>query len=192
MVLVAKEHDRVVATMSLFMDNTLVGLPMEATYGAEVRDLRRAGRRLCEVGCLADTDLGTRDFVAVFTALIRLAWQHHVYYGGDTGVITVNPRHRAFYTKVLGFVPLAARRACAAVRNHPAEAFLLDPALLKKNAPAMHEKIFGAPLADEVLVAPRMPIDLVRYFGSHSSRTDVRIVEEIQQYCASWGSPRRW
>src|SRR5262245_3724093 len=56
-VLVAKERGRVIATLSLSMDNKLLGLPMENIYGAEVRELRRAGRRLCEVGSLADTSL---------------------------------------------------------------------------------------------------------------------------------------
>ena len=41
----------------------------------------------------------------MFNALIRLMKQHHVRHGGDTWVITVNPKHRNFYTKVLGFVP---------------------------------------------------------------------------------------
>src|SRR5262249_50763176 len=110
-VLVAKEKDRVIATMSVVMDNSLLGLPMEAIYAAEIQQLRRAGRRLAEVGNLADSRLGTREFIQVFLGLIQLAWQHHVGHGGDTAVITVNPRHRAFFTKGLGLSPFGPCRA---------------------------------------------------------------------------------
>jgi hypothetical protein len=190
--LVAKERSRVVAALSLVMDNSLLGLPMEAIYGPEVKELRRTGRRLCEVGNLADTDLSSREFIAVFVALIRLAWQHHVHYRGDTGVITVNPRHSAFYTKVLGFVPLGARRVCPSVRNHPAKAFLVDPGILRWQAPAMHARIFGEPLPRPVLLAPRMPAALIRHFAHRSSQTDPRLAEEILTYVEAYGSPRRW
>src|SRR5581483_4648870 len=101
-------------------------------------------------------------------------------------------RHRTFYTRVLGFERLGQCRACPAVRNHPAEAFLLDIPTLRKNAPEMHRKLFGEPLPRGVVTAPRMPADLVRYFASHSSRTDIRFVEEILRYVDAWGSPRRW
>ncbi len=192
MVLVAKEHGRVLATLSLVMDNTLVGLPMEAIYAAEVRDLRRAGRRLGEVSSLADTDLNTREFISVFMTLIRLAWQHHIHFGGDTGLITVNPRHRLFYTRALGFVPLGSRRACPAVRNHPAEAFLSDPTSIKKHVPEMYQTLFGERLPVQALAAPRIPAHLVRHFGSRSSQTDIRLVDEILRYVDEYGSPRRW
>jgi hypothetical protein len=191
-VLVAKEQGRVLATLSLIMDNSLLGLPTEAIYPAEVRELRRAGRRLCEVGSLANTGLTTTEFIPIFVALIRLACQHHAYFGGDTAVITVNPRHRYFYTKVLGFVPLGNRRTCPAVRNHPAEAFLLDDALLRRNAPEMHRRVFDEPLPRAVLTAPRMPAELVCYFGGRSSQTDIRIVEEIIRHVDEYGSPRSW
>lgn len=192
MVLVAKEHGRVLATLSLFMDNHLLGLPMDDLYAGDLRGMRRAGRRLCEVGCLADRDLSSREFLAVFESLIRLAWQHHVAQGGDTGVITCNPRHRGFYTKVLGFAPIGGLRSYAAVENHPAEAFVLEVTRLKESRPKLHDRIFGRPLPLTALVPPRMPADLVRYFATHSSRTDVRLVEDVLCHVEAHGSPRRW
>jgi hypothetical protein len=192
MVLVAKERERVVATISLIMDNNLVGLPMESIYGPEVKESRRVGRRLCEVTSLADTSLGTREFLNVFVALIRLAWQYLVHHGGDTCVITVNPRHSAFYTRMLGFLPMGARRAYPAVRHHPAEAFLLDPDIMQRKAPAMHVRIFGEPMPRQVLLAAPMPAALVNHFARNSSQTDPRLVEEILTYVEAYGSPRRW
>ncbi|OAI42244.1 hypothetical protein AYO40_01930 [Planctomycetaceae bacterium SCGC AG-212-D15] len=192
MVTIAKEHGRVLATMSVFVDNTLLGLPMDDLYAAELRPLRAAGRRICEAGCLASRDLSLREFVAVFEALIRLVWQHHVAEGGDTVVITCNPRHRSYYTRVLGCEPMGSLRNYAAVENHPAEAFVLHIDRLRQYSPAMYRKIFGQALSPAVLAPPRMPADLARYFAHHSARADVRLVEDVLRHTQTHGSPRRW
>src|SRR5262249_54458779 len=103
---IAKLRSRVLATLSLVPDNHRLGLPMEAIYPEEIAALRRTGARLAEVTSLAAGAMSLREFGQVFNALIRLMKQHHVRHGGDTWVITVNPKHRTFYTKVLGYVPL--------------------------------------------------------------------------------------
>jgi hypothetical protein len=43
---------------------------------------------------LAEDGLSRRESLRVFMALIRVMFQYHVAQGGDTWVITVNPRHR--------------------------------------------------------------------------------------------------
>jgi hypothetical protein len=190
-VTIAKEHGRVLATMSVFVDNTLLGLPMDDLFAPELRRLRAAGRRLCEAGALASQDLSLREFMAVFEGLIRLVWQHHVAEGGDTVVITCNPRHRRYYTSVLGCEPIGDRRSYAAVENHPAEAFVLHIDRLRQYAPAVYDKIFGEPLSPAVLAPPRMPADLARYFA-HSGRADTRLVEDILKQAQIHGGGRRW
>ena len=192
MVTIAKEHGRVLATMSVFVDNTVLGLPMDDLYASELRPLRAAGRRLCEAGCLASRDLSLREFIAVFEALIRLVWQHHAAEGGDTAVITCNPRHRNYYTRVLGCEPMGGLRSYAAVENHPAEAFVLHIDRLRQYSPVMYQKIFGQPLAPAVLAPPRMPPELVRYFAHHSARADVRLVEDVLRHVEKRGSSRQW
>jgi hypothetical protein len=189
---VACEEERVIATLSIVPDNTLLGLPMEAVYPDEIAALRHAGRRLFEVTTLADGGLGVREFVTVFVALIRLATQHHTYHGGDTGVIAVNPRHRAFYTRVLGFVELGPRRSYAAVQDHPAEALWIDEDLMRNNTPDMHATIFGERLPSETLLASRMPRSLIRQFGRQSCLCDPVQVDEILTRADREGSPRRW
>ena len=191
-VLVAKTEGQVVATFSLVPDNTLLGLPLEGLYRDEIQELRRHGRHIFETTCLADRDLGLREFVQVFQALIGLAWQYGVARGGDTNVITINPRHRSFYTKALGYVPLGPWQSYPAVQGHPAEAYFLDPRLMRAKAPEAHARIFGEPLPPEALRAPRMPAALVRHFARNSSQTDPRLVEEILRYVETCGSPRRW
>src|SRR5947208_2344364 len=83
----------------------------------EIRRLRTSRCRMAEVSSLAaDKSLKLREFRQVFVAMIRMMFQHHVSHGGDTWVITVNPRHRDFYTKGMGFVPLGPPRTYSSVQ----------------------------------------------------------------------------
>jgi len=191
-VFVAKAEGQVVATFTLVPDNTLLGLPLESLYAAEVRALRQHGRRLGEVTNLASTGLSLREFAATFHALIRLMKQYHLRNGGDSWAIAVNPRHRDYYEKVLGYTALGPRRAYASVQGHPAEAYYLDVPLMRARAPRVYRKMFGQPLPPAVLAAPSTPPEWVRHFAGHSSQTDPRLVEEILQYIEACGSPRRW
>ena len=191
-ILVAKHGDRVVATLSLIPDTTWLGLPMESIYDAEVTQLRRQGRRLAEATSLADASLSLREFVRVFRALITLAMQYHVSRGGDSWVITVHPRHRNFYQKILGFVPLGSCRAYPAVQGHPAEAYILDVELMKVHAPEMHQEVFGKPLPEHVLAVPGWSPERVRHFGSRSSQADREAIEEVLDVVEHSGSLGPW
>src|SRR4051812_20284227 len=191
--LVAKHEGRVVATLSVVPDTLLCGLPMECIYGAEVDALRREGRRLAEATSLADQGLGVREFVRVFKTLIMVGMQYHIHRGGDSWVISVNPRHRAFYLKVLGFVPLGPRRAYPTVEGHPAEAFLSGVDLLKARAPEMYKEVFGEPLPEAVLRTPRWSPRRVDYFGKRSTQGDGRRIRDILSHVERFGGPpRRW
>jgi hypothetical protein len=189
---VAKDGDRVVATLSLVPDTAFLGLPMECIYGRELNDLRREGRRLAEPTSLADCDLSAREFLQVFKTFIKVIFQYHVRKGGDSWVITVNPRHRSFYLKVLGFEALGPCRSYPFVQGHDAEAFFLDVHGLKAKAPEMHEFIFGAPLPDAFLKPAPWSAEQVSYFGRQSTLTDLRTIRDIGLWIEHFGSPPRW
>jgi hypothetical protein len=189
---VAKLGDQVVATLSAIVDNSLLGLPLESIFGDEVESLRRAGRRLAEGSCLADQGLSVREFIQVFTTLLRLAIQYGVKQGSDTWLITVNPRHRGFYTKVMGFVPLGTCRSCPSVQDAPAEAYMLDEPLMNANAPKMWQQIFGEELPEAVLPNPAMRARWVRHFAGQSTQTDRQIIDQILRFIEQLGNPRRW
>jgi hypothetical protein len=189
---VAKLGDQVVATLSVVLDNTLLGLPIERVFGDEVADLRRPGRRLAEATSLADRGLSMREFVPVFVTLIRLAMQYAVKQGSDTWLITVNPRHRGFYTKVMGFVPLGTCRSCPSVQDAPAEAYMLSEPLMNANAPKMWQQIFGEDLPEAVLPNPAMPARWVRHFAGQSTQTDRQTIDQILRFIEQLGNPRRW
>lgn len=152
---------------------------------------RCQGRRLFETGSLADRNLGTREFVQVFLALMQLGWQHMTRRGADTTVIAVNPRHSTFHTRLHGFLPLGPRRAYDKVQGHPAEAFYLDPHLMAAHVPEMYQRMFGRELPAEALAAPRMPEHLIYYFAARSSQTQLATVQQILWTVKASGSPRR-
>jgi hypothetical protein len=189
---VAKHESQVVATLSVVVDNTLLGLPSESIYASEIAALRHQGRHLSEATSLADRDLTMREFVLVFITLIRLAMQYGVRQGSETWLITVNPRHRQFYCKAMGFVPLGPCRACPLVQDHPAEAYMLDDALMRQGAPKMHEQIFGERLPAAVLNPAPMAKELIRSFACQSTQTDRQSIDQILRFIDQLGNPRRW
>ncbi len=191
-VFVARHQGQVLATFTLVPDNTLLGLPLQTIYPEEIGQLRREGRRLAEVTSLAMRDLDQREFLQVFTAMIRLMKQYHVRQGGDTWVIAVNPKHRNYYCKGLGYAPLGPCRAYEAVEGAPAEAYVLDRHQMRRDAPKKYAELFGEPLPGDVLTAAEMPAEVIRELAEQSSQTAVEAVEDILAEVEHQGSPRRW
>jgi hypothetical protein len=189
---VAKDEGRVIATLSLVLDNTLLGLPMESIYQEEIAALRSQGRQICEVTSLADCNLSLREFMPVFVALMNLLTQYFLKAQANAMLITINPRHRSFYRKVMGFVPFGPWRAYPSVQNHPAEALLLDPDLIKLNAPAMYQKMIVEKVPASVLVAYPMPSHLINSFASRSSLTNSNEVLAMLEEIKTRKCIRRW
>jgi hypothetical protein len=176
---VAKDGERVVATLSMVPDSPLLRLPMESIYGEEIARLRCEGRTLAEVTSLASDGLGPREFLQVFAALIKLAIQTHVRRGGDSWVIAINPRHRAFYRRAMGFVPIGPRRPNPSVRAHPAEPYLLDEGLIAARAPDGHRDFFVEELPEAVLSIDGRPSDHALFFAERSTRADLATIEAL-------------
>lgn len=108
----AETAGELVGTMSLCLD--LDGrLPADENFGDRLAPLRRAGRRLCEPSRLAiDKGMSKR----VFAALIHISYLYaHKLHGYTDYVIEVNPRHVAFYQRMLGFADVGGERACSRV-----------------------------------------------------------------------------
>jgi hypothetical protein len=110
--LYAETRGKLVGTMSLWFDRS-DGLPADEVFSDRLALLRREGRRPCEPSRLAiDKGMNKR----VFAALIHISYiyAHHIR-GCTDYVIEVNPRHVAFYKRMLGFAEFGAERACARV-----------------------------------------------------------------------------
>lgn len=179
-VFIAKCEGEVVATFTLVPDNLPLGLPMEKLYKNEINELRAQGRRLGEVTSLAANGLSQREFVQVFMSMIRLMKQYHLEQGGDTWVITVNPRHRNFYCKTLGYTALGSgeARSYDAVVGAPAEAYWVDENRMRTHGAKAAAQIFD-PVPAEALEPTLLPIDLIRELAAGSSLNCWNEVEEL-------------
>lgn len=105
-------------TMTLFRDNPM-GLALDSVYARELDDLRGKGRRLLEVGMLADRRQSAARGIVALLSMMRWA----VYYGLHTDltdiVIGVHPRHAQFYIRCYGFEEFAAPTSYPLVRDNP-------------------------------------------------------------------------
>ena len=122
--LLSAHNDDALTICSAFHENTTVGtiavryesargLNADTTFGPELAELRAGGLSLCEFSRLA-VDREAGDNKKVLARLFHLAYLHaHRLAGCELLVIEVNPRHVAFYRRMLGF------RVCGPERMNP-------------------------------------------------------------------------
>jgi hypothetical protein len=119
----AYDAGRLAGTLGVRMDSA-AGLKSEQLYGSEVAALRADGKQLTEF-----TRLAVEESVAskeVLAALFHTAVLYsHIVRGCSHVVIEVNPRHVAFYRRVLFFKPLGPERHLDRV-GAPAVALVLE------------------------------------------------------------------
>lgn len=106
--LVATCRGLAIGTLTVSLDG-LKGLGCEATFPEAVGALRDAGRRLCEFTRLAiDPEAGSRQAIA---SLFQVAYLVATKLGeADTVMLEVNPRHVAYYQRIIGATVLAGER----------------------------------------------------------------------------------
>ncbi len=170
---VAKLNGEVIATVTLFLDSEL-GLPLDTLYADYADRMRDAGGALAEAGMLADRrgllGRGIREQLRLMRPLFWKAIQR----GVDDLLITVNPKHVAFYERMLCFEVVGPRRVYSAVRGAPAVLLRLDLATLDPddvNRPNVRHLFFQE--KDGVAPAPewRMTTGELLYF--FVERTDM-------------------
>ncbi len=112
--LVAQHGDDVVGTLTVGLDSA-DGLLVDKTYRGEVDELRAQGRRVCELTRFAvDAEA---DSKAVLTSLFGLAYIiTRALHNATDVLVEVNPRHVAFYRRILGFCVASAERVCERVQ----------------------------------------------------------------------------
>jgi hypothetical protein len=111
--LIASEEGSVVGTLTLGADSE-GGLFVDDSYRPEVDALRAAGRRLCEITRFAVDEQAQSK--AVLASLFGLAYllTRSVHCATDV-LVEVNPRHVAFYRRMLAFTVASGERMCARV-----------------------------------------------------------------------------
>jgi len=110
--LYAETGGELVGTMSLWLDKANA-LPADEHFRDRLDILRRQGRRLAEPSRLAiDPGMSKRVFAALIHISYLYARELHAY---TDYVIEVNPRHVAFYQRMLGFELYGDERTCSRV-----------------------------------------------------------------------------
>ena len=116
---IALVDDEIVATVSFFVDSPL-GLPLDSLYPDVANQLRSQNRSIAEVGMLADRRGELARGVHVLLMMMRLVFHAAREVHMDDLLITVNPKHVAFYERLLCFEELGPVRDYKAVSNAPA------------------------------------------------------------------------
>jgi len=110
----AANRDVALGTLTLRLDGPR-GLRAEGTHSHLVQGVRAAGKRVCELTRLAVADGAISR--PVLAALFNLAFAAADALHGVTDVfIEVNPRHVAFYSRILGFVAVTGETFCERVQ----------------------------------------------------------------------------
>lgn len=115
----------VVASTLTIMPDGRQGLPLEAVYPLEIDGLRRQGRKLLEVGLLADRREEIKRYINSLMCMFMYPWFFARYTGHDI-VCGVHPHHAEFYEKAFGFVQLGPARTYPRVKDHPVTLLRLD------------------------------------------------------------------
>ena len=113
----ARQSQQLIGTMTLTID-THDKLLADTLYRTELNQFRQRNRRLCELSKLAfNSESSSKE---IFASLFHIAYIfarniHNV----DDAFIEINPRHAAFYKRMLGFQQIGELRTCPRV-NAPA------------------------------------------------------------------------
>jgi GNAT superfamily N-acetyltransferase len=171
-VFVARDNDRVVATVAVIVDSPL-GLPMAEIYEEELRGFRGPRHNLAEVSGLAVHPDYQKSGLAILLRLIRMVLLYSIEIAGLSDLcIAVNPHHAAFYRKGFYFQSFGDLKYYGKVNGAPALALHLDLDLLRA---FISDLRMGHPVESEVytfLFSPgavepamsRLEADLARAF----------------------------
>ena len=120
---IAKFEGRVVGVLSVVEDSPDLGLPADCVFKPELDELRRAGRRLCEVTNQAVAPEYRKSGVP--TELMRCAIAVSLTEGYDEANAAVSPSHNGFYD-LLGFRQVGSLRSYSKSIDDPVIAVSMD------------------------------------------------------------------
>lgn len=141
--------DEVTATVSLFCDSAL-GLPMDHLYARELRPLREEGRHIGEVGMLADRRRSLSRALPVLLKMMKRLFCSARHLDLSDLMITVNPKHKAFYARMLCFEEYGPQKSCQTVNGAPAVLLRINMVALREENVQRERirKLFFSPLPE--------------------------------------------
>ncbi|MFM7903595.1 MAG: N-acyl amino acid synthase FeeM domain-containing protein, partial [Bacteroidota bacterium] len=115
-VFMGKKMGHTVSTVSAVLDSNR-GLPLDHYYQNELDQLRQEGKKLIEIGLLADTRAAGnfQNITELMSGIARFG----VYSDNHDYVIGVHPRRMAFFNQVFGFKQVGEVRDYGKLRTAP-------------------------------------------------------------------------
>ena len=117
--------DLTISTVSAYLDGP-AGLPLDDVYHHELSQLRARGRKLVEIGLLADRYQYPLRAVDAILKLMGHAMYFGIHQGATDGVVGVNAHHVKYYTRLLGFDVIGPEKKYAAVNNNSVVLLRID------------------------------------------------------------------
>ncbi|MCO6431152.1 MAG: hypothetical protein J5J00_09850 [Deltaproteobacteria bacterium] len=115
-------EDGVCGTVTLIEDS-IAGLPADGEFADELNALRAKGRKVAEASMFAcEDEAQAGSNAALIGALFNACTGNRI----DDLILVVNPKHVAFWHKVLGFDVLANERVCGRICDAPGILLHLD------------------------------------------------------------------
>jgi len=157
-----------VGTLSIVGDNPW-GFEAETTFPEEVRTLRRQGRRLAELTCLAIDPVEGFEPRCVFFALTKFMIHYVMWRGYDELLLAIHPRHYRFYWRFFRAYPLGPTRPHSFANDNPALACAIDLRTLRQNGdPELFRRYFARPVPVEAFLRPAIRPEDHHYFCRRS------------------------
>lgn len=123
-VIVGKIDGQAVSTLSIIPESSQ-RIPLQSVYPQELETLRNDGRKLLEVGLLADRrEHLSRAMVSIFEMMRYVFW--YAYRSKTDIIIGVHPHHAGFYINSFGFEYIGSESTHPAVKDHPVVPMRLD------------------------------------------------------------------
>lgn len=148
-VIIGSMNDAPVSTLSIIHEGAQQ-IPLQNVYPRELDSLRKQGRKLLEVGLLADRrEHISRAMVAIFEMMRFVFWRSYLTHTDI--VIGVHPHHAGFYINSFGFEPIGQQSTHPTVKDHPVLPMRLDiHTVLKSDAvPKRLTQYLNNPLPDD-------------------------------------------
>ncbi len=141
-VLLGKKMGRTVCTVSAVLDSDR-GLPLDNYYSEELNSLRGEGRKLIEIGLLADARGASKmnQIVDLMSGIARFG----VYSDHHDFVVGVHPRRVNFFSSVFGFKPFGQVKDYGKLRTAPVILLHAHGKDLDVNSLQINSEIYGDP-----------------------------------------------
>jgi len=178
----ARQSQQLIGTMTLTI-GTHNKLLADTLYQTELNQFRQRNRRLCELSKLAfDSESSSKE---IFASLFHIAYIfarniHNV----DDAFIEINPRHAAFYKRMLGFQQIGELRTCPRV-NAPAvllqlnleymkQQIITQAGQLNQNTRSIYPQFLSQNQEKEITQRIQTKYTTTTFFPSYQSTPDYR------------------